>query len=527
MIMQKEKICLCIFLLLTTVLLTVSCYYSKSRYVGDTAIFAQLVENIARTGKAESNIFANTQDNIDRSISAMQVEERLASESAFEPPLEQSRNMLHFHSYFILYLLAPFCYFMSGFSCVTIAQSAALAFSLFFCILIMRNKGVPYPLVIVACVLLTAHPGWSMPTVRGAFYPDRLFMGTGMYLVWACEKEQFHKIHFIAATILCMLVGERGALYAGMFILAYTIFYWKDRPMARGFRLVMGSVAVVYAGVVMKFFLDNMFYSGIGNIRNFTSYLSIPENMQKVVLFLLINFLFLIAAVMDWRALIIGIASMIPNLLYNVGGAEKIGWTLHYHVFYFVFLMWAVTRGLVKLYGMTGKRTNSLKAVPYIAAMIAAIMVSLINPTNLNISFSVSNLKNNFMVACAQEIRGDYFQGGKDLRQDFNALIDENIPAGSAVSTIEAGMCALLNSQVYIFPIGIKDADYAVVAYQAVEEGYSFSGSVVFGGAGSKELFDQGVALKMGEYGYDLDNPILFPQYGIAILKRSEPVMDN
>lgn len=525
---QREKIGLLFFLLLTIVFLIASSYYSRPRYVGDTAIFAQIVENIAHTGKAESNIFANTQDCIDRFICGMPVEERLADESAFEPPAEQSRNMLRFHNYLILYLLAPFCFFMSGFACVTIAQSVSLAFSLFFCILIMRNRKVPYPMIIVACILLTAHPGWSIPAVRGAFYPDRLFMGTGMYLAWACDRAPFNKYHFIAATILCMLVGERGALYAGMFILAYTIFYWKQTPQARKLRLTMGVVAVAYAGIVMKFFLENMFYSGIGNISNFFSwYLTVPENVQKVILFLLINFLFLIVAMVDWRAFIIGMASMIPNLLYNVGGAEKIGWSLHYHVFYFVFLMWAVTRGVSKLYFMADRR-GVLRNLPYAATLVTAIIVSLLNPTDLDISFSTSNISNNFLVSGIKEIKEDYFQGGRATREDFNTFIIENIPDGSTVSTVEAGMCALLHSQVRLFPIGIKDADFALCAYSKEEEGYSYSGSVVYEGTGNKEIFDEGVTIMLAEYGYDMQNPILFPQYGLALLKKNSlAVVDN
>lgn len=520
MIKSREKIFLFLFLLVTTIFLTVICYYSGTRYVGDTALYAQITKNIAYTGKAEGNIFANTQDFIDRSIAAMPVEERLASESAFTPPLEQSRNMLRFHNYLILYLIAPLCYVMPEFLCVTVLQSMALAFSLIFCILIMRGKGVPYPLVIAACILLTAHPGWGMPAVYGAFYPDRLFMGTGLYLTWTCQRERFSKAHFITAIVLCMLVGERGALYAGMFVLAYTIFYWKENRASRRLRLVFGSAAVVYAGVVMKFFLSNRYYSNLGgSLKNFISYVQNPYNQKIVLLFLLINCCFLVAAIMEWKALIIGMASMIPNLLYNVGGAEKIGWTLHYHVFYFVFLMWAVTVGITKLYKMAIQK-RTLKTIPYLVAFAVAIMVSIISPADLDISLNLSNLKNNFVVKSVREIRDDYFGGLAEVRRSFNELIDENIPSGSKVSTIEGAMCELSHTDIYIFPMGISSADYAVVAYRKTEEEYYFGGSVVYAGTGEQEVFDRGVVEKMKDYGYDLDNPILFPHYGVAILKR-------
>lgn len=521
MIKRKEKIFLFLFLVVTTAFLTVVCYYSGFRYVGDTAIFAQVTKNIAYTGKADSNIFANTQDFIDRAIANIPVEERLKSEASFTPPLQQSRNMLRFHSYFILYLFAPLCYVMPEFMCITILQSFALAASLLFCILIMRDKGVPYPLVIVTCILLTAHPGWGIPAVNGAFYPDRLFMGTGMYLTWTCERERFSKAHFIVAIILCMLVGERGALYAGMFVLAHTIFYWKENREFRRFRLVFGSAAVVYAGIVMKFFLSNIYYSGLGgSLGNFISYVQNPYNQKTILLFLLINCCFLVAAVVEWKALIIGMASMIPNLLYNVGGAEKIGWSLHYHVFYFVFLMWAVTKGITKCYKMASQR-RAMKVVPYLVALITAIMVSVIAPADLNISLNILNLKNNFVVNSVREIYYDYFAGLAELRRSFGDFIDENIPSGAKVSTIEGAMCELSHADnIYLFPMGISDADYAVVSYVNTEEGYYFGGAVVYAGTDDLKVFDKGVVEKMKDYGYDLDTPILFPSYGVAILKR-------
>lgn len=517
---RKEKIFLFLFLVFTTIFLTVSCYYSGARYVGDTALYAQVTKNIAYTGKAESNIFANTQDFIDRHIAAIPVEERLNSEEAFTPPSNQTRNILHFHACIILYLIAPLCYVISEFACVTIIQSVALAFSLFFCILIMREKEIPYLLVALVCILLTAHPGWSLPAINGAFYPERIFMGTGMYLVWACEKNRFSRLHFIAATILCMMVGERGALYAGMFILAYTIFYWKEREQMRGLRLFFGGIAVIYAGIVMKFFLVNLYYSDLSSMLNIMPYLSNPQNVMKIIMFLLINIcLYAIVAIADWRALLIGMAAMVPNLLYDVGGAEKIGWTFHYHVFYFVFLMWAVVRGIIKLYKMTAQK-HVLRVAPYLATLSVAFMLSIVDPMDLNISLGRLNLQNNFILQGIERIRNNYWEGEAELRRDYNKWINENIPSGSVVTTFEGAMCELSQANIYVFPMGISDADFAVVPYRTTEEGYSYSGAVAYEGTGDLQTFNEGVSRKMKEYGFDLDNPKIFPGYGVAILSR-------
>lgn len=521
----KEKTLMGIILFGLTFFLIVVSYYSTPRYVGDTALYAQIVNNIAHTGKAEGNIFANTQDFIDRHIAAMGTEERMADEESFLPPREQSRNMLKFHCCLILYFLCPLCYVMSPFMCVTMAQSVALSFSIFFLVLLMREKKIPIPIILSTILLLISHPGWSMPAVFGAFYPERLFMGTGMYLIWACERQKFSRLHFIVAAVLCGLVGERGAIYAGMFILAHTIFYWKEKSENRRLRLLFGGGLLFYAIIVMKCVLENQYYSSMGSMLNFFTYLSLEENRSKVVLFLLINVgLFLIVALFDLRAFIIGAASMIPNLLYNVGGAEKIGWTFHYHVFYFVILMWAVTKGMIRLYTwLKDKEMNKSiqNVLPIGVAVILSLLLGFINPYDTTISFNENNMKNNIIYNGPHEINLKYILGGMEDRKKFNSLVDKVIPVGAVVSTIEEGMCSVFEHQMYLFPMGTDTADAAIVAYVEEEGEIRYYGSVVYA-AGAEEMyeFDQFVVEKMKKEGYDFQNPFLYPSYGIAIIKK-------
>lgn len=520
----KEKILLGSILVALILFLVSISFYSASRYVGDTALFAQITSNIAHTGKAEGNIFANTQDYIDRHISAIPVDERIADDEAFQPPESQSRNILKFHCYIILYLLAPLCYFMSGFSCITIAQSTALAFSIFFIILLLHEKKIPIPVIIATIFLLISHPGWSIPAVYGPFYPERLFMGTGMYLVWSCEREKFSKPHFIIATILCALVGERGALYAGMFILAHTIFFW-NRNKQNILKLTMGFISLGYSAFLMKFVLSNLFYSNLTQRFNIFPYLAIPDNRKKIILFLVINiFLFLIIAVFDLRAFLIGAASLIPNLLYDCGGSEKIGWKLHYHVLYFVILMWAVTRGIICLYGWLNKKEikyNLQKIVPVGVSIGFSFMLGFINPYDISISFSVDNIKNNIVFSSSHEIYNKYILGGMKTRKDFNNFISKNISKAAIVSTIEPGMCALSDDhQIYLFPMGTHLADAVIVHYIEEDDKIQYIGSVTYYSVEETRKLDQFVVNKMEKEGYDIDNPNLFPSYGIAVINK-------
>lgn len=521
----RSNVVVFFMLALFTILLMAMCYYSPARYVGDTALYAQITKNISVSGEAVSNIHASTQDFIDRNIAAIPIDERIENEASFTPPKETERNILSFHSCFILYLMAPLCYIMSPYACVTFAQCLAMAFSLIFFILILHEKKVPIWVIFTACLLVISHPGWSMPAVYGAFYPERIFMGTGMYLIWACERTKFCKIHFVVASLLCLLVGERGALYAGMFILAYTIFYWKSKEESRRLRLLTGCGLVVYTGFVMKFVLSNLYYSDISDKIDLVAYMAIPGNMEKVLLFLGINILFIaISVFFDWRAAVIGLASMIPNLLYDNGGAEKIGWTLHYHVFYFVFLIWAVSRGIIALCDFTkSHKLSARKRVAMQVGIIAALAVvmSTISPFPSGKIFALSNMKNNIMYSGTREIYSIYVLNGRDARSSFDDFIDEHIREGMKVTTIEAAMPSLLEDTVYLFPMGLDNADAAIMSYQEKEGEYIFRGAVTYAAEEESRYFDTQIVEKMKKLGYNFEDAVLFPAYGIAIIKRN------
>lgn len=329
----------------------------------------------------------------------------------------------------------------------------------------------------------------------------------------------------LLSPLYCVLSQENGGGYAGAFVLAHTFFYWKETCANRKLRLITGVVSLFYAMIVMKYILENLYYTNMGSKLNIFSYFLLEENRKKVVLFLLINVvLFLIVALFDLRAFIIGAASMVPNLLYDAGGAEKIGWTLHYHVFYFVILMWAVTKGMISLYCRLKVKevsNSNEKILPVMLTVTFSLFLGFINPIDISISFNQNNVKNNIIYNGPHEIYLQYILGGRKVRQRFNDFINENIPAEAVVSTIEAGMCSAFKHQIYLFPLGTDTADVAIVAYVEEKGKIRYFGSVVYD-AGIKEMnkFDQYVVEKMKAEGYDFQNPSLYPPYGIAIIKK-------
>lgn len=521
---RKKMIEWIFYLSLLTVFLTAISYYSPYRQSGDTALFSQIIENIARTGRAESNIYANTGDYVERHIASISLDERLANSIYFSPPKEQSRSILSLHFCIILYLIAPLCYFLSSYTVVTLMQALSLALNLWFMILIMKEQDVPKKLIALSCCFIIAHPGWSYPAIYGSFYPERLFMATGSYLIWACCKKKFEKKHFVIAAVLCAMVGERGALYAGMFILAYTILYWNKKIEFHKGKLLVGVILLVYTIILMKFVLVNLYYSQIGsNLKSFYNYLSIPENQEKILLFLVINVgLFGIIAIFEWRAAVIGFASLIPNILYNVGGAEKVGWTLHYHVFYFVVLIWASVSGVIKLYQLTNKKKFPIVCSAYFVPFVLGSMITFLDPFDTSLKWNWSNGKNNIVYNGIKTFELTYItEGGwKEQYEGFNNIIGDVIPKSSKITAVEGAMPFLIDVQtVYIFPMGISNADYAIVSYTKDDSGYNFTGATSYFGEDEVNFLNQEIFNRMKNmYKFDFENIIFYEPYSMAII---------
>ncbi len=513
-----------LFLIVCTAVLTMSVLYTGSHYTGDTALFAEILDSIRTTGKAESNIFANTQDQIDRMVGSIPVEERLASDDSFMPPSVQSRNMLHFHFYLILYLLAPFTCLTSSLNVITIAQSFALAVTVFYLFRYLAEKQIHPAIIATACVLLTTHPGWSLPAVYGSFYPDRLFLAAFLFLAHETEKEELKPASFFLSSILCLMIGERGALFAGAFLMAYAIFFYKDSDKKTALiKFFTGVSLLVCFVLITRFALDNVYYSrgGLEMIKSFFILLSQESFRGQLKLYILINLIFILVALFDFRSFVIAVCSMVPNAIYYVGGAEKIGWTLHYHVYYFAVLIWAMVHGVS---AAKRKLENKKRGNLYIfgGLVLISLVLGMINPSDTSISVKSSNLSNTYAILGPKSICNAYGKGQRQTRLEFKHFLAEHIPSDADVTSIEAGMTDLVAGNIYIYPIGIYDADYAVVGYYEEDGQIRYIGAVSYLGSEDTELLNAAVVDKMTALGYDFQDVALFPQYGIAVIHRNE-----
>ena len=99
---------------------------------------------------------------------------------------------------------------------------------------------------------------------------------------------------------------------------------------------------------------------------------------DKASIYLFINLVYLgiLAIAVPFNFLLV-ILFLLPNLFVNLGGAEKTGWSTHYHVNYFIPLIWLGIASLGKL------RVKNKYIIPILLIVLIALS-SIINPEDLS-----------------------------------------------------------------------------------------------------------------------------------------------
>lgn len=95
------------------------------------------------------------------------------------------------------------------------------------------------------------------------------------------------------------------------------------------------------------------------------------------------------------------------------------------------------------------------------------------------------------------------------------------IPEGSIVTTPEYLMVNIYkNRKIFYYPLGLEDADYAVVYYTPTAgKERVYTGAQTYMGAETKNAMDRYLTKKMALIGFDVDNPQIVSDY-IAVIKN-------
>ena len=434
---------------------------------GDTAFLIEVVSNLANGLPPTGEILAQNWAAIKLGAAPLTIycQQNMVAGMFVTDPYNWLTSL---HAYLILYLIAPFAWFIGALT--TLSFFMALAFSIIPCIayLYLRGLGISFALSILGSAICIIHPAWQISS-GGQFYTDRFFIPFALlYVLYVhhyfklginAARESRHCFYLIIFFgVLGGLTSERNMLTIAMFSLVYSLAAQTSIKK----RLAIISFAIlglIYIFSYMHFFggsADNTrVQSGLFNWQGLVN----SANVPGVGEYLLFNLLLLILpALLAPRVFFAVLPIVAINCFITMGGAEKNGWFTHYHSHYYGFIMAAFLVAIANSKDNYGEWLNN-----HIRRFLLPVLAS-IALTLLLLVTQLYNGQSVFVSLWDYFIRTEQASSTRHQKKTFEALA-QNVPLGATVTTPEWGMPRwyLRGNKVNFFPLGVGQNDYLVV----------------------------------------------------------------
>ncbi len=478
---------------------------------GDSAIFEQLLYNIQAGKGSVSNVFANTQFYIDTHL-AGKTDLSIIEENRVKGPDVTERDMLKFHSYYILYPLSIVSNFMDSSLVLSLLQSLTFCgMLLVFYFYISRKLSRFYALIFVAIVFL--NPNWY-GGIQGWFYPDKLFVLIGVLFCIALYERNIK--YLVIMSFIMILLNERAPLVASIvvcfYLLSLTVYAnLKNKDFTDLKLFFMAVVMLVYAYITKTYILDNIYYGGgylPHNIDDLLNRFSLPTFLDNMYINLYNNSVLIFLLLFSKRFVLSALLILSFNLFGNIGGAEKIGWTTHYHSYYFPIMAFAAAVGYINIINYFKPRLSQIQQrISQGGAIVFVLVVYVLNQNyQINrLNIAPSDLYTKYIASFNYYIKTGH--SGYDDKYELWKLIKPN----TLISTTEFGMAMLYQqNRVSFFPINIEIADYLFIPD-------SLEGQFLTINNQKLKFYDY-----LRTKNYDVDNLIRVKKSNYLIIKRKD-----
>jgi hypothetical protein len=514
---KADYICAFLLFVLLSIDLTGLKIERVDQQFGDTAQLAEVVENIDTRGVPENQIMPSLLEFVKQHLPTLHAPQYATA--PLSAPVLYEQNHLQFHAYLIVYPIAVLARFFPVVDVLLALYALSFTATLLLAYLTLRRRTIPIAAACLFCLLVTCHPAWS-EGLRGQFYPDRLFMFFGLLFMVAAASQVRRRSWLLVSAVLCLSIDERSAILAGLFLGAYTSLYWRVNPTDRILKLGLAAGLILYGLIVVKFFLPSNIYDGSflpTSLASAIGRFQLPGFAHGALLFLAINAALWIIALFDWRAALIALLLMLPNVFGSIGGAEKLGWSTHYQDGYLPALIWAAMAGLTRAYRLLTAPPQRIALFGGICAIVCAL--ALVNPYDGTAAYA--NVENQFVFWYPRE-RAGYDAPAERVANMWPQQLAQAVPEGSVVTTIESAMPALYHGRTLrLFPLDIDHANYAVMVYVGgAGENATYSGVVDYWGPDDTRAANAVIVERMRRDGYDFDHPVFTAPNGLIVLQR-------
>ncbi|WP_333804620.1 hypothetical protein [Sulfurospirillum sp.] len=525
---KKENL---LFLIIICTLAGLITYIQYTKWIfdsphrGDSAFLLEVTENIAKQNTTKSydfgafyhfnfgNIQSKTAD-----ILCTQELNRFSDEA-----IDVMRN----HSYYVLYIIAQLARVIDTkllFYCLHVTSFFVL---LYFTYRIMRESDVPIIASVLFLLLVFIHPAFSI-SISGQFYVERFFLAFAMMFLYLMhEKKSNLALLYIVSFFICLLT-ERAPMYIGIFLTMYILLFWKSIESNKRWHLIFLTTILlsytVFALNNIKTLMGNQISTYLPTTATeLISRLSNAMFLENLYVFLLCSFIFLgIFTFVHWKYLVMLTVMLVPNIIGNIGGAEKYGYFTHYHTLYFPFAVFLSVLGYIKI--VTYLKTNTHRSLAALVMIGLICFSSLYSPYNRKLAFI--NVINENVLFKDFHLYKELFNQHSSTRQYLNDFekMNEIIPPGAVVSSFEIIIANLWKDRIhYMFPLGLDQADYVVMQVVKENDEYKYSGFTSYVLTPSQiRAVDNCMIERMKKIGYDFQHQVIINGYAIIKRERNE-----
>lgn len=498
----EMRIITLIFLLLWGITAYSTYYFQIGGQGGDTTFATQILYNFRHTLAMDSTFARSIMDSFDHVW--YQSAEQVCSNSLDV----QNLTVPWGHFYFVMYLFVPLVKIFDVQMLVAVSHSGIYIAVLFFTYVLARKKKFSILNSILLTTLVSQHPLWDAG-IHGQFYFNRFFLPFSALILLILESDRM-KYKTVFLFIACLLALSTNEIYGiSIFIILFSYMWiyskWNTKTIGMAILFLFMSVLLLFliqlnvGKATQTSYLRATFGGGIETtVKQLISSFQDPNTMQ----FISVNILFLgILACFNVRLAVPFVLIILPNILVGIGGAEKIGWSTHYHMSYFVPIIWLSVLGL-----------QSLRKHPHIQSGVIILVIlvsSFINPLDLSIS-----RKPNFVLKrWIQRIQYEISHEKTSLL--FRRQLREAVQGGS-VSAPEAVVYNLYDHDIYYYPVNLDKVDTVILRYDETKSGDERYYSINYGHQDPK--LDACIRERMKRNGFDFSNPTIV--YGWAVIRK-------
>ncbi len=470
--------------------------------VGDTTFVAQVLYNFKQTVRMQTTYYTSTTESIDHvwykpaaEVCAMDLESKFT-----DTPWG--------HHYFIAYLLIPLARMMDIPLMIALLHAGIYTSLLVFVYVLARQKKLSILLAILFTVLVMQHPLWDQG-LTGQLYFNRLFLPFSGLLILLLDRS---KINYWLVFLAGMLAASTNEIYGITIFIMLCSYLWVYKKFDRKitiFAVIFLGFGVLSTAYIQSHFplgstqtssLGSLFGHGLDGIFR-SVWMRLMEPTTQT--FLAVNFLALGGfAQFNFRLILPLLMILGPNVLVTVGGAEKIGWSTHYHTGYFIPLIWISLIGLSKL--------NNRPRAQAVLIGAAIIFTMWVNPATLRINEQPT-------VVIKKLIQSVRYQHQKvALSLDFRRRLREAVGEGSTLSVPEAVAYNLFDHKMYYYPMGIDSVNAVILRYDGTKTADQRLSSINYGQQDPN--LDSCILDRMKKGGFDFDNLTIVDEW--AVIKR-------